>query len=210
MDTRNHSGAVVYLLALLFMILGAIGSPAEAHHVMGGQTPTTFAQGLLSGLGHPIIGVDHLAFIVAMGVAAGVAGLSLVIPTLFVVASALGVILHLKGVALPGTEVLVALTVLIAGATIALGRSVQSWFWASLFFSAGLVHGYAFGESIYGAEPSPLVAYLVGLTVVQAMLAAGVALIARRSSVTAVEPRIAGGAIAGIGIAILAGQLLPA
>ena len=27
---------------------------------MGGKTPSTFAEGLLSGLGHPVIGPDHL------------------------------------------------------------------------------------------------------------------------------------------------------
>ncbi len=51
-----------------------------AHHVMGGRMPATFAEGLLSGLGHPVIGIDHLAFIVAVGLAVGVAGLSLAMP----------------------------------------------------------------------------------------------------------------------------------
>src|SRR6266705_841511 len=40
---------------------------AWAHHFMGGGPPETFAQGLLSGLGHPVIGLDHAAFIVAAG-----------------------------------------------------------------------------------------------------------------------------------------------
>ncbi len=31
-----------------------------------------------------------------------------------------------------------------------------------LFVIVGLIHGYALGESIYGAEPTPLYAYLVG------------------------------------------------
>ena len=39
---------------------------AIAHHPMGGNTPSTLWEGLLSGVGHPIIGFDHLAFIVAM------------------------------------------------------------------------------------------------------------------------------------------------
>ena len=30
---------------------------AHAHHPMGGATPETFTQGLLSGFGHPIIGI---------------------------------------------------------------------------------------------------------------------------------------------------------
>ena len=37
-------------------------SPAFAHHAMGGGVPSTLGQGLLSGFGHPVIGVDHLAF----------------------------------------------------------------------------------------------------------------------------------------------------
>ena len=39
--------------------------PALAHHPMGGTTPTTFMQGLLSGIGHPILGLDHLAALIA-------------------------------------------------------------------------------------------------------------------------------------------------
>ena len=64
--------------------LAASAGPAAAHHVMGGRTPATFTQGLLSGLGHPIIGVDHLAFVVAVGIAVGVARLSLALPAVFI------------------------------------------------------------------------------------------------------------------------------
>ena len=46
------------LLAMPFAI-----EPAFAHHVVGGKMPVTFMDGLLSGLGHPIIGLDHLAAI---------------------------------------------------------------------------------------------------------------------------------------------------
>ena len=44
---------------------------ASAHHVMGGKTPTTFVDGFLSGLGHPVIGPDHLAFLLAIFCAGG-------------------------------------------------------------------------------------------------------------------------------------------
>lgn len=47
---------------------------ALAHHAMGGQLPQTFGQGLLSGIGHPVIGVDHFAFVVAVGIVAALAG----------------------------------------------------------------------------------------------------------------------------------------
>ena len=77
---RQVGGVAALALALTV----ATVLSAQAHHVMGGRTPETFMQGLLSGLAHPVIGLDHLAFIVAMGVAAGVATLNLAIPVVFI------------------------------------------------------------------------------------------------------------------------------
>ena len=43
---------------------------AFAHHPLGGMIPQNFMQGFLSGIGHPVIGFDHLAFVVAVGLIA--------------------------------------------------------------------------------------------------------------------------------------------
>ena len=112
--------------ALVLVLTVATVLSAQAHHVMGGRTPETFMQGLLSGLAHPVIGLDHLAFIVGMGVAAGVATLNLAIPVVFIVASALGVGLHVQGVALPAAELVVAASVLLIGAMVAAGRALPT------------------------------------------------------------------------------------
>jgi urease accessory protein len=209
----RHLGStfgVLRVATLTVALTLASVATSHAHHMMGGRMPATFVEGMLSGLGHPVIGLDHLAFIVAVGVAVGIAGLNLLIPALFIAASAVGVALHVRGFNLPGAELLVALSVLIGGGLIAVGRSMRASAWAALFVVAGLVHGYAFGESIAGAEPSPLTAYLVGLIIVQSAIATGVAFFARRSGAAAVETRLAGAAIAGIGIAILSAQFIPA
>jgi urease accessory protein len=203
--TIHRFGFIGALAATIFL-----ADPAFAHHVMGGRLPATFGEGLLSGLGHPVIGIDHLAFLVAVGVAVGVAGLNLLMPALFVVASAIGVALHVKGVNLPGAELMVAASVILVGALVARGAVTAPALWGTLFAAAGLVHGYAFGESIFGAEASPLAAYLIGLVVIQSALAIGVAAVARRSNVTAIAPRLAGAAVAGIGLAVLVQQLVPA
>ena len=51
--------------ALLAAFTAALAAdPALAHHMMGGRMPATFGEGLLSGLGHPIIGLDHFAALV--------------------------------------------------------------------------------------------------------------------------------------------------
>jgi urease accessory protein len=195
-----------------FAVLLATVGTASAHHVMGGGLPSNFSQGLLSGLGHPVIGADHLAFLIAVGIAVGVGGLSLALPIVFVAASAIGVALHVYGLDVPGAELIIAASVIFAGIVIARGRELPLAAWAALFAVAGLAHGYAYGESIFGAEPTPLFAYLAGLVVIQSALTIGVALVARRSGaeVSALAPRLVGAAIVGVGLTALVGQIVPA
>jgi urease accessory protein len=200
-------GKIVFLLSVIMAF--AAGQPAAAHHAMGGQTPTTFIEGLLSGLGHPIIGIDHLAFLAAVGIAVGVAQLSFAMPLAFVGASALGVMLHIQGFTIPAAEAIVGASVLLAGALVARGRIVPSSVWLALFTLAGLIHGYAYGEAVAGAEATPIWAYLVGLFVIQAALTIGIAFITQQVT-NPVTPRLAGAVVAGVGLAVLASRVLPA
>lgn len=200
----------VLRLAGAAAVFTSLASTAQAHHAMDGELPTNLVQGLLSGLGHPVIGLDHLAFIVSAGLIAGVAGLGLAMPLVFVLASILGVVLHLQLLDLPAAELVIALSVILAGVLLARGgKAGGRGLWVALFLIAGIFHGYAFGESIVGAEASPLAGYLLGLAVVQSAIGVGVALLASGRSWTAgtLAPRLAGAAVFGIGLSTLAGQL---
>jgi urease accessory protein len=191
-------------------MLLAVAGEAQAHHLMGGVTPSTFVEGLLSGLGHPIIGIDHLAILVALGLTVGMFGLSLVMPLVFIGASVLGVGLHVLGANLPESEVLIAASVICGGILVLRGTKLHAATWASLFIISGLSHGYAFGESIFGAEPTPLWAYLAGLALIQGAIAVGIALIARGRLVPgSLAPRVAGSLIFAVGIFVLGSQILP-
>jgi urease accessory protein len=187
-------------------------SPAWAHHVMGGKLPSTFGEGLLSGLGHPVFGPEHLGFLLAVGIVVGAGGLNLALCGAFIAAMAIGVAVHVNGLGIPAAEILVALSALLAGLLIARGRALSLLGWSALFAVAGFFHGYAFGESIAGAERGALAAYLLGLVIVQSVLTVGVALIARRLGIHLNEtaPRLAGAVIIGIGFTTLIGQLVPA
>lgn len=170
MTRRATSAAVVLLLT---------ATPALAHHPMGGGKVTTAAQGLLSGLGHPVIGLDHLCFLLAIGtVAAFLTGGARVIAA-FMAASFAGVVLHLAHVGLPFVEAGIAATVLLAGVLLLTGPARLGGAVLALALVAGVLHGYALAESIVGVEPTPLAAYLVGLTIVQATLTTAAMLIAR-------------------------------
>lgn len=179
--------------------------PAYAHHAMDGDLPQTFLQGLLSGLGHPIIGLDHLAAIVGAGALAGVAGRGVAPVLAFSAAMMAGVALHLARVGLPGGEFLVGLATLTIGALLVLRVAMSPALAAVLFAVAGVVHGHALGESIVGAEPAPIAAYLAGLFVVQTAIGLGACLAARR--LAASRLRTLALSAAGIVIAVIGGTV---
>jgi urease accessory protein len=189
------------LVAVALMALPPIAPPALAHHVMGGELPRTAWQGLLSGLGHPIIGIDHLAFVLGVGLMAHLAGRVVRLPLLFVAGTVLGCVLHVLGYDLPAPEAAIALTVAIAAAVVAWRANLPPNLLAPLLAAAGLFHGYAYGESIVGAEPAPLAAYLVGFALIQGGIAVGSAValrvVAGRGYLSEVAAlRAAGGVIA--------------
>jgi urease accessory protein len=174
-------------LALILAV--AYPGVALAHHFMGGATPQTFAQGLLSGLGHPIIGADHAAFIVGAGFLLGLAKDGLWGVLALVLGTLVGAMLHLAGWTFTLNEVAVALSVVLVGALLVF-QAGGRWVWA-LVALAGALHGYAYAESIFGAEPAPLYAYLVGFCLIQFAVAAAAFLLQRRlPKVNALSPAL--------------------
>jgi urease accessory protein len=202
-------GTVRVLRTVAALALGmAAMPPALAHHAMGGGLPATLWQGLLSGLGHPIIGLDHLAFVVGVGAMAFLLGRVLLLPLTFVAATLAGCALHMLRYDLPAAELIVAATVAIAAVLVTLRVRLPASALAAFFATAGLFHGYAYGESIVGAETTPLAAYIIGFSVIQSGIAVGAALAFR----TAIErdwlSETRAMRIAGVGLALVAATAL--
>jgi urease accessory protein len=146
--------------------------PAAAHHPTGGMTPQTLWHGLLSGLGHPVIGLDHFSFIVATGIAAALLPGGMAIPVGFIVASAVGVLAHVARLDVPMAEIAVAASVIAAGLSLALRLPLRALGWTALAILAGVFHGYAFGETVVGAERGVIGAYVAGIAIVAIAIAA--------------------------------------
>lgn len=199
---RHVAGALASLPMLVFL-----SAPAFAHHMTGGRLPASLQEGLLSGLGHPVIGLDHFAFIAGVGIASAFLPGGIVAIVAFVAATVAGCALHLQSVTLPGAEILVAASVLIVGAVIMSGRGLPPLAAALAFALAGLFHGYAYGESIFGAEQTPLAAYLTGFALIQTVVAVAFMTAFRVLASTRLpslpSPRLAGAMIAGIGLTFL-------
>lgn len=209
--TRTTAATIAMLFATIVC--------AQAHHPMGGKLPSTFLEGFLSGIGHPVIGPDHLAFIVAIGIAAAFVPAGIRVIAAFVATSTLGVIVHAATLNVPLAEQAVALSVVLAGALIAFGQLSRLSFWQPFVAVAGLFHGYAFGEAIVGADRAVIGTYLIGLAIVASIIAFAVmqftAKALKPSSAAATTAgsnhlRSAGTLLACIGVVMFAGSFIAA
>lgn len=193
-------------LATLAAILAA--GPALAHHPLGGMPMETFAHGLLSGVGHPVLGFDHLFFVAAMGVAAVYTGQRLLAPLAYLVAMVAGCALMYAGTALPMAETVIVLSLLTVGGVVLSGRALSLPVALVLFAAFGAFHGSAFGGSIAGQEGgvggAVLAGYLIGLFVTQYVIALVAGWFVEKAlgatEAAATNARLVGAMVAGVGV----------
>ena len=93
------------------------------------------------------------------------------------------------------------------------GRAFGTPAFMAVFAVAGLFHGHTYGEAIFGAEATPLAAYLVGFGAVQWAIAAGAGLALGRGSRigTGMEhgaARLTGAMVAGAGVLLVSDHVL--
>lgn len=201
-------GTGISKMALGSLVLLLTPSLAFAHHAMGGATPATFTQGLLSGIAHPVIGFDHLAFVVAAGIATALTAHRMLLAAVFVLATVAGCVAKIAfGVALPAAEIVIAASVLLMGGLVMSGRPAGAPIYGALFAIGGLFHGSAYADSITGAESTPLATYMIGFALIQYAIMAAAAwttsLLTQSTHRLATEPRLAGAMVAGVGATFL-------
>jgi urease accessory protein len=126
----------------------------EAMHLV----PNAFT-GLLSGLAHPLLGPDHLLFLVALALV-GLQRSGRWMLTLLAVGLA-GTALGLVWPGLPAAELLVSLTLVVEGLVV-LRRLPQM-----LLLPAFAMHGYVLSSTVIGWESTPIATYLLGLLLSQ-------------------------------------------
>lgn len=150
------------------LLLASLQAPALAHHPFGVEAAANLNgwQGLLSGMGHPLLGPDHLLFLLAIGFIGLRRPQAWVMPLLAVglAGSALSQLVSLPEALAPWAEALVALSLALEG-LVALSVLPAAWL-LPLF---GL-HGFLLGGMVVGAEPTPLAAYFLGLLLGQGAL----------------------------------------
>lgn len=192
---------------LTALVLGLTGLVAAAGPAAAHTGHDASLGGWGDGLTHPVLGPDHLAAMVAVGILAAVAVRRLAvwtIPAAFLTGMVAGGAVGLGGWALGTVETIIAASVLALGVLIAAGSRLPLGAWMLPAVGvAGFAHGNAHGlEAPAAGNP---VAYVAGFLLATAALHAagaltGVAL--RRAELG----RILGGtAVAAFGAALLVG-----
>ena len=183
---RRHCRAVAWLAAW--------ASPALAHVDAGQST------GFLTGLLHPVSGLDHVLAMVAVGLWGAQLGAPAIwlLPVTFPIAMALGGFLGLVGIPLPGVEVGIAASAILLGAALLTERRFPLYAAAALVGFFAIFHGHAHGTELPPGESGLL--YSLGFVVATGCLhAIGIAIgVIHRWPAGRVALRVAGG---GVGVA---------
>ncbi|WP_210237724.1 HupE/UreJ family protein [Mesorhizobium sp. M00.F.Ca.ET.216.01.1.1] len=160
--------------------------------------------GLMSGLQHPLAGIDHLLAMMAVGIVAARTGgrFIIVVPSCFVLAMIAGALLGITGIGLPSLESGIALSLMAFGAMMALARPLPLAVTASLTALFALFHGNAHGLEI--PEMASGFAYAIGFVASTSVLHATGALAALTFRRWPTAIRTAGFGTSLVGVALAA------
>jgi len=154
-----------YSLALFGLLAYVTILPVAEAHTFGSQ-----GAGLMAGLTHPFVGLDHLLAMIAVGIWAGQLGGRAVwlIPLTFVSVMAAAATLASFGLLLPLMEPAIACSVLVLGLLIAGSVRLPTSVGALLVSLFAVFHGYAHGLELPQAA-SPIL-YGAGFVLATALL----------------------------------------
>jgi urease accessory protein len=129
-------------------------------HVMQGQ-----AAGFLSGVEHPVSGLDHVLAMISVGLWGAQLGTPAIwlLPVTFPMVMAFGGFLGLVGVPLPGVETGIALSAVLLGLMVAREARPPLWLAAALVSFFAIFHGHAHGTELPPGQSGLL--YSIGFVV---------------------------------------------
>ncbi len=135
------------------------------------------ASGFLSGLSHPVSGLDHVIAMVAVGLWGAQLGKPAVwvLPVAFPIAMALGGMMGLMGIPLPGVEVGIAASAMVLGVMVVAAARPPLWVAAVIVGLFALFHGHAHGTELPAGANGTL--YSIGFVIATGLLhAVGIAI----------------------------------
>ena len=115
-----------------------------------GHQETGSITGIVSGLKHPVSGMDHVLAMISVGLWGAQLGAPAVwvLPVAFPMVMAFGGMLGLMGISLPGIEIGIAVSAIVLGAMIVTESRPPLWVAAALVGFFAIFHGHAHGTEL--------------------------------------------------------------
>ena len=185
--------------AVLAFALALVPAAALAHQEAGQ------AAGFLTGLAHPVSGLDHVLAMIAVGLWGAVLGPPAiwVLPVAFPLVMAVGGLLGLLGLPLPGVEIGIAVSAIVLGAMVLAEVRPPLWLAAVIVAFFAVFHGHAHGRELPDGTSALL--YSLGFVIATGLLhAVGILLgVAHRWAAGRRVVQLAGGGVALAGLFFL-------
>jgi urease accessory protein len=161
------------LTSRLFIALGLLlaAGAAFAHATDGA------AGGFASGFMHPLLGWDHVAAMVAVGLWGAFLGSPAIwiLPIVFPLVMALGGALGVMGIPIPAVETGIAASAVVLGLMVAVAARPPIWVAAVIVGAFAIFHGHAHGTELPAGANGTL--YSIGFVVATGLLhAVGIAI----------------------------------
>ncbi len=188
-----HDGALTGSVRVLLLLFPALAFAHTGEGITGG---------FLSGLAHPVFGFDHVVAMVAVGLWGAQLGnpAMWLLPVTFPLVMALGGMLGVLGIPIPGVEIGIAASAIALGLMVALVVRPPLWVSCLLVAVFAIFHGHAHGTEL--PEAANPIAYAVGFVIATGCLhLLGIAIgLIHRWPVGAQALRAGGMAILAVGV----------
>jgi len=179
-------------------LLAIMATPASAWaHIKTGEVG-----GFLSGVHHPISGWDHVLAMIAVGLWGAQLGAPALwlLPITFPMVMALGAMMGLLGIPLPGVEFGIALSAVVLGAMVLAENHPPLWVAACIVGFFAIFHGHAHGTELPAGQSGLL--YSAGFVMATGCLhGVGITIgLIHRWATGRIVLRLAGATVAAAGI----------
>ena len=162
MNANKQRGKSYATLSVTLLML--VPTLVLAHQEAGQVT------GFVSGLEHPISGMDHVVAMIAVGLWGAVLGPPAiwVLPVAFPMMMAFGGFMGLLGIPVPSIEIGIAVSAIVLGAMVLIQARPPLWVAALLVAIFAIFHGYAHGRELPAGANALL--YSLGFVVATGLL----------------------------------------
>ena len=191
---------------MMIRTAGLVGAAMLCAGEATAHTGAGSVHGFAAGFAHPLLGLDHLTAMLAVGLWAGLVGgkARFAYPAAFVAVMILAGIWGMTGVPLPGVEIGIAVSIILLGLAIALDLAPPLAAGIAACAVFAVFHGHAHGAEL--PENVSGLSYAAGFVLATAALhGVGLALATQLASHAPRLVRFAGGAMVVAGVAFMAG-----